>query len=235
MASRDAGWVMGGAEPEGGGQAPGELAALAHACRQCERCSLAAGRHQVVVARGNPRARLLLIGEAPGAEEDRQGLPFVGRSGQLLDRLLAEAGIDSQREAYIVNGVKCRPPDNRRPRPAELAACRPWLERQIALVDPPLLLLVGATALEAVLGIKGGITRLRGTWIPGEGPLLQGRLLLPLLHPSYLLRNASEAPDSPRWHTRADLAAVRHRLDAAAAGQEGGGGGQGLARPRQAG
>ena len=194
-----------------------DLAELERRCRQCERCPLAAGRSQVVVARGNPAARLLLIGEAPGAEEDRQGLPFVGRSGQLLDRLLAEAGIDSQKEVYIVNGVKCRPPDNRRPRPAELAACRPWLERQITLVDPPLLLLVGATALEAVLAIKGGITRLRGQWLPGEGPLLEGRLLMPLLHPSYLLRNPSEASGSPRWHTRADLQAVRCRLDAAAA------------------
>jgi len=193
------------------------LPALADACRQCQRCSLAQGRNQVVLARGNPAARLLLIGEAPGAEEDRQGLPFVGRSGQLLDRLLAEAGLDPQRDLYIVNGIKCRPPENRRPTPAELAACRPWLERQIALVDPELILLVGATALQAVLGVKGGITRLRGQWLPGDGPLLAGRSLMPLLHPSYLLRNASEAVDSPRWHTRADLVAVRSRLDAAGA------------------
>jgi len=211
-------------------EADAGLAELEQACRQCRRCPLATGRQQVVVARGNPAARLLVIGEAPGAEEDRQGLPFVGRSGQLLDRLLADAGIDAAREAYIVNGVKCRPPENRRPRSAELAACRPWLERQIALVDPPLLLLVGATALEAVLGIKGGITRLRGQWLAGEGPLLQGRRLRPLLHPSYLLRNPSEAADSPRWHTRADLAAVRTDLNAAAAQQGGSGEGPGLAR-----
>jgi len=184
-------------------------------CRQCQRCPLAHGRTQVVLARGNPSAQLLLIGEAPGAEEDRQGLPFVGRSGQLLDRLLDEAGLDPERDLSIVNGIKCRPPENRRPTPAELAACRPWLERQIALVDPALILLVGATALQAVLGVKGGITRLRGQWRPGEGPLLAGRALMPLLHPSYLLRNASEAEGSPRWHTRADLAAVRRRLDAA--------------------
>jgi DNA polymerase len=169
----------------------------------------------VVVARGNPSARLLLIGEAPGAEEDRQGLPFVGRSGQLLDRLMADAGIDSQQDVYIVNGVKCRPPQNRRPSAGELAACRPWLEQQITLVDPTLVLLVGATALEAVLGIKGGITRLRGHWQRGQGPLLAGRGLMPLLHPSFLLRNPSEAEGGPRWHTRADLAAVRRRLDEA--------------------
>lgn len=190
------------------------LAALADACRQCQRCPLAAGRTQVVLARGNPVARLLLIGEAPGAEEDRCGLPFVGRSGQLLDRLLREAGLDPERDLYIVNGIKCRPPENRRPTPAELAACRPWLERQIALVNPALILLVGATALQALLGVKGGITRLRGQWLPGEGPLLADRALMPLLHPSYLLRHATEAEGSPRWHTRADLQLVRRRLDA---------------------
>ena len=193
------------------------LDALATECRQCRRCPLAEGRIQVVLARGNPSARLLVIGEAPGAEEDRLGLPFVGRSGQLLDRLLVEAGLDPERDLYIVNGIKCRPPQNRRPTPAELAACRPWLERQVALVDPALILLVGATALQAVLGVKGGITRLRGQWLPGEGPLLACRALMPLLHPSYLLRNATETEGSPRWHTRADLAAVRRRLDAAGA------------------
>jgi DNA polymerase len=193
------------------------LAALEAECRQCRRCPLAEGRTRVVLARGNPTARLLLIGEAPGAEEDRLGLPFVGRSGQLLDRLLAGAGLDPEGDLYIVNGVKCRPPQNRRPTPAELAACRPWLERQIALVDPALIMLVGATALQAVLGVKGGITRLRGRWLEGEGPLLAGRVLMPLLHPAYLLRHASEAEDSPRWHTRADLVAVRRRLDAALA------------------
>jgi uracil-DNA glycosylase family 4 len=181
-------------------------------CRQCRRCPLAEGRTQVVLARGNPSARLLLIGEAPGAEEDRLGLPFVGRSGQLLDRLLAEAGLDPERDLYIANAIKCRPPQNRRPIPAELVACRPWLELQVALVDPALILLVGATALQAVLGVKGGITRLRGQWLAGEGPLLADRALMPLLHPSYLLRNASEAEGSPRWHTRADLMAVRGAL-----------------------
>jgi DNA polymerase len=191
------------------------LDALATECRQCRRCPLAEGRIQVVLARGNPSARLLVIGEAPGAEEDRLGLPFVGRSGQLLDRLLVEAGLDPERDLYIVNGIKCRPPQNRRPTPAELAACRPWLEQQVTLVDPALILLVGATALQAVLGVKGGITRLRGQWREGEGSLLGGRALMPVLHPSYLLRNASEAEDSPRWHTRADLMAVRRRLDAA--------------------
>ena len=180
---------------------------LALACAACHRCGLAAGRQRVVVSRGNPRARLLVIGEAPGAQEDAQGQPFVGRSGQLLDRLLAAAGIDVATEAYICNVVKCRPPGNRKPTAAELAACRPWLEQQIALVDPPLVLLVGATALQGVLGIRGGITGLRGQWRPwGE------RWLMPILHPSYLLRNPSERSGSPRALTLDDLRRVRERL-----------------------
>jgi uracil-DNA glycosylase family 4 len=168
----------------------------------------------VVVSRGNPRARLMVIGEGPGAQEDASGLPFVGRAGQLLDQLLASVAIDSNCDAYICNAVKCRPPANRSPTPAELAACRPWLEQQIQLVDPPVILLAGASALEGVLGIRGGITRLRGQWHSSDSAPLAGRQLMPILHPSYLLRNASEAEDSPRWHTRADLAVVRRYLDA---------------------
>jgi DNA polymerase len=189
------------------------LQQLASACAACRRCGLAEGRHQVVVGRGNPRARLLLIGEAPGAQEDLEGLPFVGRSGQLLDRLLQSAGIDSNRDAYICNVVKCRPPDNRKPTPEEMAACLPWLQEQIALVDPPLIVLAGATAMEGVLGVKGGITRLRGQWRQGEGEGLAGRWLMPIFHPSYLLRNASREPGSPKWHTWQDLKELRRRLD----------------------
>lgn len=180
---------------------------LREACQACVRCPLAAGRHQAVVSRGQSGARLMLIGEAPGAEEDASGLPFVGRSGRLLDQLLAEAGIDSNREAYICNVIKCRPPGNRRPTPEEIAACRPWLERQIALVDPAVILLAGATAVEGLLGIKGGISRLRGQWRPWEG-----RWLMPVFHPSYLLRNPSPAQGSPKWLTLQDLQEVRWRL-----------------------
>ena len=204
---------------------------LAAACGACRRCGLAATRQQVVVGRGNPNARLLLVGEAPGAEEEACGQPFVGRSGRLLEAMLAAAGLSSERDLYIANVIKCRPPGNRKPSRSEIEACRPWLERQIALVRPQLVLLVGATALEALLGIRGGITKLRGQWLhleasqgadqpppsprsplrwpeQGEG----GIALMPLLHPSYLLRNPSEAEGSPRWLTRADLVTVRQRL-----------------------
>jgi DNA polymerase len=214
---------------------------LAGECGACRRCGLAATRQQVVVGRGNPNARLLLVGEAPGAEEEACGQPFVGRSGRLLEAMLAAAGLDSERDLYIANVIKCRPPGNRKPSRTEIEACRPWLERQIDLVRPQLVLLVGATALEALLGIKGGITRLRGQWLhleASQGPdqpslhqAVQGKraqsprsplrwpeqgdggiALMPLLHPSYLLRNPSEAEGSPRWLTRADLVAVRQRL-----------------------
>ena len=170
----------------------------------------------MVVSRGNPAARLMVIGEGPGAQEDAQGLPFVGRAGQLLDQMLASVGLDSNQDAYICNVVKCRPPDNRKPTPEEMAACRPWLLEQIALVNPPLIALAGATALEGVLGVKGGITRLRGQWRQGEGEALAGRWLLPIFHPSYLLRNASREPGSPKWHTWQDLKELRRRLDALA-------------------
>ena len=222
-------------------QAESMAESLAGECGACRRCGLAATRQQVVVGRGNPNARLLLVGEAPGAEEESCGQPFVGRSGRLLEAMLAAAGLDSERDLYIANVIKCRPPGNRKPSRTEIEACRPWLERQIDLVRPQLVLLVGATALEALLGIKGGITRLRGQWLhleASQGPdqpslhqAVQGKraqsprsplrwpeqgdggiALMPLLHPSYLLRNPSEAEGSPRWLTRADLVAVRQRL-----------------------
>jgi uracil-DNA glycosylase family 4 len=190
------------------------LAALAQACTGCQRCGLAQTRQQVVVSRGNPAARLLLIGEAPGAQEDASGQPFVGKAGQLLDRMLASVDLDRDRDVYLCNVIKCRPPDNRRPTPAEIAACRPFLLRQIELVDPALILLLGATALEGVLGIRGGITRLRGQWRAGSGEVLAGRWLMPIFHPSYLLRNASRQPGSPKWLTWQDLREVKRCLQA---------------------
>ena len=177
------------------------------ACSSCRACDLATTRQQVVVGRGNPNARLMLIGEAPGAREDATGQPFVGRSGQALDRLLVEVGLQPQSDLYICNAVKCRPPGNRRPRRQELEACRPWLDQQLALIDPAVVVLAGATALEAVLGSKGRMTDLRGRW-----QRWQGRDVMPIFHPSYLLRNPSTEDGSPVALTRADLVAVRQRL-----------------------
>ncbi|MEB3185450.1 MAG: uracil-DNA glycosylase [Cyanobacteriota bacterium] len=201
------------APPPGGG----ELDALSRACAGCRRCGLALGRTQVVVSRGNPTARLMVIGEGPGAQEDASGLPFVGRAGQLLDQMLESVGIDSNRDAYICNVVKCRPPDNRKPTAQEMAACLPWLERQIELVNPAVILLAGATAMEGVLGVKGGITKLRGQWRQLSEGWLADRWLMPILHPSYLLRNPSRERGSPKWLTWQDLLDVRRRLDQLAA------------------
>ena len=202
------------AMPPDPGQTPeAELRELAAACERCRCCSLGLGRTRVVVSRGNPSARLMVIGEGPGAQEDASGLPFVGRAGQLLDQMLESVGIDSNRDAYVCNVVKCRPPDNRKPTAEEMAACRPWLERQIALVNPAVILLAGATAMEGVLGVKGGITKLRGQWRQGSADGLEGRWLMPIFHPSYLLRNPSRERGSPKWLTWQDLQDVRRRLD----------------------
>lgn len=184
------------------------LEQLQELCSGCHRCGLASSRTQVVVARGNPKAKLMLIGEGPGQQEDESGKPFVGRAGQLLDRILESVGLSSERDAYICNVVKCRPPENRKPTAAEMAACRPWLDAQIQLIDPALIVVSGATAVEAVLGIKGGITKLRGQWQERDG-----RQVLPVFHPSYLLRNPSRAEGSPKWHTWKDMQDVRMRLE----------------------
>ena len=182
-------------------------AELLQGCSTCTACALADTRQMVVIARGNPNAELMLIGEAPGAREDATGLPFVGRSGKALDRLLSDVGFDLERDIYVCNAVKCRPPNNRRPKRAELAACRPWLERQLELVDPDVIVLAGATAVEAILGIKGGMSQLRGRWQHWNQ-----RAVMPVFHPSYLLRNPSDAPGAPLDLTRGDLSAVRRRL-----------------------
>jgi uracil-DNA glycosylase len=189
------------------------LAALHGACDACRRCGLALGRQQVVVSRGNPAASLMVIGEGPGAQEDASGSPFVGRAGQLLDQMFASVAIDTRQDAYICNVVKCRPPDNRKPTPEEMAACLPWLLQQIELVQPKVLVLAGATAMEGVLGLKGGITKLRGQWRQW-----QGLWCLPIFHPSYLLRNPSRERGTPKWLTWQDLQDVRRRLNQLDAG-----------------
>ena len=184
------------------------LEQLHELCSGCQRCGLASSRTHVVVARGNPQAKLMLIGEGPGQQEDESGKPFVGRAGRLLDRILESVGLSSERDAYICNVVKCRPPENRKPTAAEMAACRLWLDAQIQLINPALIVVSGATAVEAVLGIKGGITKLRGQWQERDG-----RQVLPVFHPSYLLRNPSRAEGSPKWHTWRDMQDVRRRLE----------------------
>ena len=187
------------------------LEALEAAMRGFAGCALRDTATQLVFADGAPDARLILVGEAPGAEEDRIGRPFVGPAGQLLDKMLGSIGLD-RTQVRIINAVPWRPPGNRTPTESEIALCLPFLHRQIALVGPSLLFSLGAVAAKALLGAQaqGGITRLRGKWqqVSIEG-LPAPLRLLPSYHPAYLLRT----PIAKRaaWH---DLLSLRDQLSA---------------------
>lgn len=176
----------------------GEYPALAARIASCTACPLAAGRHRVVVGSGPVPARLLLVGEAPGAQEDATGKPFVGRAGQLLDRLLAEAGLDRAGVA-VTNVVKCRPPGNRPPTRAEAAACRGWLAAQLDAIDPRLIVTLGGSATAAFLG-RG----LRLADVRGRTHDVDGWAVLPTYHPSAALRFGPAG--EPMALLRADLA-----------------------------
>ena len=169
---------------------------------------LSNSKNKIVVSRGNPFAKLMIIGEAPGAKEEEIGEPFVGRSGKLLDKLLQNAGIDINQDVYFCNVVKCRPPQNRRPTKIEIQENLPWLYQQIKLVNPSVIVLVGATALEAILKIKSRISILRGKWIDWED-----RLVMPVFHPSYLLRNPSKEEGKPMSLTNADFLKIKEKID----------------------
>ena len=163
-----------------------KLAVLQQSIVGCTRCRLHQKRTQTVFARGTGSSGLCFIGEGPGADEDAQGFPFVGKAGQLLDKMIVAMGL-SRDEVYVCNIVKCRPPDNRKPAPDEMAACQPYLERQLELLRPEVMVALGATAVEGLLGITEGITRMRGKW-----KLYRGSIpVMPTFHPAYLLRNPS--------------------------------------------
>lgn len=167
----------------------------------CERCALDAGCTQKVPGQGDVHAPLMLIGEGPGEQEDRQGLAFVGPAGQLLTRMLAAIQLPRER-VYICNVVKCRPPRNRQPAPEEIQACIGHLRAQVALVQPRVIVLLGATAVSAVLGADYRITRCRGQWFEKKGVSI-----LATYHPAALLRDAAKKRDA--WE---DLKRVRQRL-----------------------
>ena len=183
---------------------------VARAAAECTQCPLHTGRTKSVFSDGNPEAPLMLIGEGPGQNEDLTGVPFVGKAGQLLDQMLSAIQIERKRDIYICNTVKCRPPGNRKPEVVEMDTCFQYLKAQIDIVRPKLILLAGAAAMEDILGFKSGITRLRGQWF--ETPY-NGALAMPIFHPSYLLRNQSREPGSPKWQTWQDLKEVRRKLD----------------------
>lgn len=175
----------------------------------CAKCTLCSTRTHVVFADGNPKAKLMIIGEGPGQQEDAKGLPFVGRAGQLLDKILESGGIDRKTETYICNIVKCRPPGNRVPTADEALSCRPYLNAQIDFVKPKLILLAGATAVQHLLKVKDPISRIRGNWFDFKNDAK----VMPVFHPSYLLRNDSREVGSPKWQMWQDIKEVRRQLD----------------------
>jgi DNA polymerase len=172
-----------------------------------EGCALRTTAKSLVFADGNPAAKLMFVGEAPGADEDRLGAPFVGRSGQLLDRMLAAIGLD-RTGAYIANIIPWRPPGNRTPTPQESAVCQPFIERQIELADPDILVCLGGPSAMALLGLKEGIMRTRGRWLEYDTGTRKIRAM-PTLHPAYLLRQ----PLQKRLAWR-DFKAIRDALAA---------------------
>jgi DNA polymerase len=169
----------------------GELQRLAAEAAGCTRCRLHETRTQVVFGEGSPNAELMFVGEAPGYHEDKQGRPFVGPSGQLLNRLLAGIGLRRE-DVYICNVLKSRPPRNRDPQPDEIAACRYWLDAQVSLVDPKVVVTLGNFAAKTLLETTTGITRLRGRAYP-----FQGRVLLPTFHPAAALHASGRVGPSP--------------------------------------
>ncbi len=165
--------------------------------KACTRCGLHRTRNSTVFGEGNPNADLVFVGEAPGADEDRTGRPFVGRAGELLTKMILAMGL-TREDVFIVNTVKCRPPDNRTPAPEEDAACRSYLLRQLEILRPRVIVTLGNPATKALLETREGITRLRGTWqsLPPIGPGLEGIPVMPTFHPAYLLRQYT--PDNRR-------------------------------------
>jgi uracil-DNA glycosylase len=182
-----------------------EVATKALSCTQCNLCQT---RNKVVFADGNPHAQLMIIGEGPGQREDETGLPFVGKAGQLLDKILASVNIDRKTDTYICNIVKCRPPQNRVPTSQEAELCRPFLEAQIRFVDPAIILLAGATAVQYILPVKEPISKIRGRWFN-----YNTAKVMPIFHPSYLLRNESKEPGSPKWLMWQDMRLIKQTLD----------------------
>jgi uracil-DNA glycosylase len=170
-----------------------ELAAVAADVRKCCRCILGGTRRNPVPGEGNPHARLVFVGEAPGADEDEQGRPFVGRAGQLLDKMIVAMGLQ-RKDVFICNTLKCRPPENRDPRPEEIIKCLPFLRRQLAAIRPQIVVALGAHAAHTLLSNEEPIGRLRGKFhecqfLGADGPILR---VMPTYHPAYLLRNYSD-------------------------------------------
>lgn len=185
------------------------LDTLKKTCSTCTQCGLSDTRTQVVFGVGPCPCQVMLIGEAPGEQEDVQGEPFVGRAGKLLDQILASVHLDRHQNIYIANTVKCRPPNNRKPLLEEMQACHVWLEKQIEILNPKLIVLCGSVAMTmAFPDERLTISKQRGQWKQWKNRDTMG-----VFHPSYLLRNPSREPESPKWHTWQDFKEIRNALD----------------------
>lgn len=184
------------------------LTQLASQVKECTLCQLHKTRTNVVFGEGNSEAALMLIGEGPGEVEDQNGRPFVGPAGQKLDEVLASVGI-MREEVYITNVVKCRPPGNREPLSEEMERCYPYLEAQIALINPQIILSLGNVPTRVLLDTNAGITMLRGQFKRWRGDIE----IFPIFHPSYLLRYQSREKGSPKYLTWIDIQKVKERLD----------------------
>jgi uracil-DNA glycosylase len=184
-------------------KAPRALEVIRAEVESCTKCALGATRTNTVFSRGNPEAKLCFVGEAPGADEDAQGIPFVGRAGQLLDKMIQAMGLDPEKDVYVCNIIKCRPPENRRPLPEEATECIPYLHEQLAQIDPKVIVALGNTSVAALLGTKLGITKIRGSW-----KLYRGKIpVMPTYHPSYLLRPGPAQAEAKRqtWEDLKDV------------------------------
>ena len=179
------------------------------ACKNCTKCKRSATRTNTVFGEGVVNNKIILIGEAPGFYEDKAGRPFVGKAGMLLDKILGCAGFSREKNIYICNTIKCRPPENRDPEADEKEACREFLDTQINIMKPKIILICGRVALESMFGRKMSITRVRGKWF--DGP--HGSKMMPIFHPSYLLRNDSREKGSPKWLMWQDIREVKRVYD----------------------
>lgn len=181
------------------------LEATKEKCTQCNKCPLGKTRTKSVFSAGIPNNKIMLIGEAPGYWEDQKGEPFVGKAGQLLDRIFESVGLSRQKDIYICNTIKCRPPDNRNPLPEEKEACKEFLDIQLATLKPKIILLCGNVAVQSFIEGARGITHVRGKWF--DGPY--GAKMMPIFHPSYLLRNDSREKGSPKWLMWQDIQEIK--------------------------
>jgi DNA polymerase len=181
---------------------------LAEKIRDCQKCPLSQTRKKAVPGEGSHNSVVMFVGEAPGGDEDREGLPFIGRAGQLFTRILQSVQIE-RKDVFITNIVKCRPPQNRNPNKSEIEICLPYLESQIALINPKIIVTLGSVPTKCLLNTDDAISRLRGQWFPWLG----GIKIFPMFHPSYLLRHQETTPGSPKELTWRDIQELKRMLN----------------------